>query len=616
MGAGNISAKDADVIVKVAIEMQKATKNADKQIKAAVKGQGKRITSALNKEINKATSQQQMFKKKNFEMRHLMDPAQFKAVKAEYAKLGRTVGGKLLPNYERLNLAGKKVSTNMSKQAKAVKMNKKEFSGWALSLMFAGMALKGIFDTIWKSSTKTFNEVMHSVEGTVTGFDMMQGAMAYVGYAAGAAFEPIADFLTPIIWAVADWISENEKLFAGLTLTSGILGTMFMVGGMVALAVDGFKNLGAEMGLVTMEAGKITNYNWKAMGSKIKNGIGLIGIGFGLYQIATAFKDFESGKFSNGFIRSISGAVSTIGGIMIMRGSPAGGPLLVIGVAMELLAQDKFFQTMALSLGWLNALFMTTWDRVKHDYSKKVGDGIIQETDNLITKLAKIWNKLFPESLFSDLLNSLAGIERETAGVFDGAQSFKDNYAKVIQSGISVDSDFSAWKTEIDFGVFFPDKDFDKVSKKISYLEQLWGKDFAAIGDDMKETFAKSDLEYLSKFSNFFDINTAALSNLQTVVTELENAKYAAEELAKVITGSDIAKADEMGLIGRDEVAQLLNSGQNRMDAESIIMLQEIMQRIADRGESSAERTVIIQNLDIQGVQDMTSLLDEIARLT
>ena len=67
MGAGNISAKDADVIVKVAIEMQKATKNADKQIKAAVKGQGKRITSALNKEINKATSQQQMFNKKNFE---------------------------------------------------------------------------------------------------------------------------------------------------------------------------------------------------------------------------------------------------------------------------------------------------------------------------------------------------------------------------------------------------------------------------------------------------------------------------------------------------------------------------------------------------------------------
>jgi hypothetical protein len=40
---------------------------------------------------------------------------------------------------------------------------KKQFQGWALSIMFLGMALSRVFNQIWKSATKTFQDVTHSM---------------------------------------------------------------------------------------------------------------------------------------------------------------------------------------------------------------------------------------------------------------------------------------------------------------------------------------------------------------------------------------------------------------------------------------------------------------------
>ena len=56
---------------------------------------------------------------------------------------------------------------------KLSKKGQKAFAGWAMSIMFFGMALKRTFDAIWKSSTKTFQDVMHSVEGNITSFDIL-----------------------------------------------------------------------------------------------------------------------------------------------------------------------------------------------------------------------------------------------------------------------------------------------------------------------------------------------------------------------------------------------------------------------------------------------------------
>ena len=104
------------------------------------------------------------------------------------------------------NNEGKKLITNINKHSREIKelnsamgKNQKQFAGWAMSLMFAGMALKRMFDTVWKSSTKTFNEISHSVEGTTTGFDMLQGSMKFLQYMVGDALQPVADALVPWI---------------------------------------------------------------------------------------------------------------------------------------------------------------------------------------------------------------------------------------------------------------------------------------------------------------------------------------------------------------------------------------------------------------------------------
>jgi len=92
-----------------------------------------------------------------------------------------------------------RVSNSIDKQANMAHKAKFAFQGWALSVMFAGMAMQRAFNAIWQSGSKTFNDIMHSVEGTVTGFDNLNNSITYLQFVAGQALEPLADALVPII---------------------------------------------------------------------------------------------------------------------------------------------------------------------------------------------------------------------------------------------------------------------------------------------------------------------------------------------------------------------------------------------------------------------------------
>lgn len=113
------------------------------------------------------------------------------------------------------------------------------FQAWALSIMFFGMAMQRVFSQIWKASTATFNEVMHSVAGTVTGFDMLTGSLKYLQFTAGQALEPLAYHLFPIIDAISAWIEDNQTLFRTLLTIVGVLGTFLMVTGTLVLGILG-----------------------------------------------------------------------------------------------------------------------------------------------------------------------------------------------------------------------------------------------------------------------------------------------------------------------------------------------------------------------------------------
>ncbi len=235
MGLGK---QDADVIIKIAMQLINSGKEVDKQLKDIGKKAGLGAGKAAKKALSKAFNQRMAFNQKSFELKKLLSPEQFKAVKKEMSALGRTVQGKLMTPLQRLNLASK-ITTN--KMNKAFHTSKIKFQGWAMSIMFFGMAMKKIFDDIWKRSVKVFNDVKHSTEGTVTAFDILKGSLTYIGFLIGQALEPFMEYLIPIVEKVREWIEEHPKLAGWITIIGTLLGTLLLVFGALTLAiVNGF----------------------------------------------------------------------------------------------------------------------------------------------------------------------------------------------------------------------------------------------------------------------------------------------------------------------------------------------------------------------------------------
>lgn len=166
------------------------------------------------------------------------------------------------------------------------------FAGYAMSVMFLGMAMQNAFNRIWTTSQATFQDVMHSVDGMVTGFDQMNMATQYLGYELGRALEPIAAFLAPIITAIADWVSENQGLTTGILATLAVLGTFLAVAGSAKLAIDGIVG------------------SWSAL----KNNMGGIsktaGVAVSFYLATEAYKDIKSGEVWEGLSTALFGGAA------------------------------------------------------------------------------------------------------------------------------------------------------------------------------------------------------------------------------------------------------------------------------------------------------------------
>lgn len=165
-------------------------------------------------------------------------------------KTGKT-GGETFRNYQKsvLNAEGAQKRFNTSIRASRI-----EFKGWALSVLFFGQALKQAFTQVVKFGTKAFNDIMNSVEGTVTQFNLMEGSMKFLGFAIGAAMEPIIGMLIPIVDGVANWILENEKLFAIMLTALGVGGTVLVALGFTTLAIDGIAGAMLAFGIATDSA--------------------------------------------------------------------------------------------------------------------------------------------------------------------------------------------------------------------------------------------------------------------------------------------------------------------------------------------------------------------------
>lgn len=154
------------------------------------------------------------------------------------------LSGYTRPIVDGTKVMNRAVRTSVSRLDNDLRKVRGRFQGWALSIMFFGMALQRVFTSIWRNSTKVFQDVMHSTDDTTTGFDMLGGSLKFLGFTVGAALEPVATFLAPIIDKIADWVSQNSKLVRTIVTVGFALGFILTVFGMLTLAVNGFMTLG------------------------------------------------------------------------------------------------------------------------------------------------------------------------------------------------------------------------------------------------------------------------------------------------------------------------------------------------------------------------------------
>lgn len=253
-----------------------------------------------------------------------------------------------------------------------VKKGRIHFAGYALSIMFFGQALKQMSMGVARFGVKAFNDVMHSVEGTVTQSDYLSSSMKYLGFTIGEALQPIIAWLVPIIDKLADWVSQNEETAASIIAIGAVAGTVFAVGGAAVLAVNGFIELLTKLGVTTIDAeGKITN-----LGSTLKSLGGVIAIGYALKKSKDAFDEFRNGNIYSGIIDGLSAGLSGFGGIRLLQGKKGGGALIALGVALDLVGQGKFFQTLGLLVAPIVAFTNTVIDLLQAMFDQGIGNGM------------------------------------------------------------------------------------------------------------------------------------------------------------------------------------------------------------------------------------------------
>jgi hypothetical protein len=177
----------------------------------------------------------------------LEQKVQTKKVQAQIKSLKKELSVKSFKYETALNglgVASRRAQTQATKLKNEMKKMQVPFAGYALSIMFFGMAMTNTFKTIAQQGISTFQDIMHSVEGSVTSFDILNGSLTYLWFVIGQALEPVVNWLIPIVDKVAEWISTHEELTASIIVMGLALGTLLTFGGMLKLSLDGFLQLG------------------------------------------------------------------------------------------------------------------------------------------------------------------------------------------------------------------------------------------------------------------------------------------------------------------------------------------------------------------------------------
>lgn len=119
----------------------------------------------------------------------------------------------------------------------------RKFQGWALSVMFFGMAIKRVFESAIKKSIGIFNEIMASTTDSVSNIAHVGAMFQYLGFVVGealnTALEPFIPVIMEIISALTEWIEKHPKLTAWILILGFLVGGLLMLLGILVLGVGG-----------------------------------------------------------------------------------------------------------------------------------------------------------------------------------------------------------------------------------------------------------------------------------------------------------------------------------------------------------------------------------------
>lgn len=281
---------------------------------------------------------------------------------------------------------------------------REEFQGWAMSIMFLGYAMQGFFNRLWMQGSKVFNDVQHSVAGTVTGFDHLNASLDYLYYGIGQAFEPVAMWFAGIIEAVAQWVNEQEGLTRWLLLGFGVLAGFLTLVGFGTLAIVN----GIVPGLVKF---------WQ----------GLVWVHGGIKAILA----FKWGTTLTAWGTSIAAFGSKLWTIVTATWALIGPWLMLIGIIVTAIA-------LGLSIGFTWKQIIDGWAikfkliaNIAQDFFWGIAEwasGGVKEAINWINKLIEAWN------WFASVTGWGAQIQTiDTTALDEASAKFRDERLKLAR---------------------------------------------------------------------------------------------------------------------------------------------------------------------------------------
>lgn len=361
-------------------------------------------------------------------------------------KVRKEVNNLQRPNirsFKRVAAAQEQVVQGQQKLADAMKSQKQRmleaqpaFAGYALSLLFFGQQLQRTFTQIGRFGVNTFKEISATVEGTTNNATMLEGAFKFLGFTIGEALDPLLGLLIPIVIKIGEWINDNPKLTAGIITLGAALGAIIATGGGLKLAYDGFVGLNGTIKAITTSADGVSSYDWKGLGSKIQKGIGVVAILYAVEQAADAFQELEEGKFGNAMVSALSSGLLGIGGLKLLKGGKGGGVLIAVGVALDLINQGKFIQTINSVLGLIFSLIETSIQNIGEVFKT----GFVNSIKTAISELLD--NSVIGAALGLAGYDLGAGVNKllKTEEVdFDFGARFRENYQRGQERSARVD---------------------------------------------------------------------------------------------------------------------------------------------------------------------------------